>query len=338
MWADSPVQNRAVRLISSRWYARMARELSQPRRIAGARRRRYKVGANITHVLVRGLPGWRRLARRTPEFLREYSYLLTVTVWMVAAAIVTVLAGLWLDMTVGRGPIYHALTMQIPPPPTPAQHAEWTARMLLCVALPSLALAPLGPIILRPVAHAPKRGHFILGAGMLLTTLMVYGQQWHTTFCSPHGCSSSGLGPLDAIGRSPLYRLAPAEIYTMHQTVVALLTCFVLVAVLLIGHDVVAGRPISEPPDDSRATIEAAIDAELNTWKVNEPVFGWHDTGVFDGVSDTGDLQATGYRIFAVDPRATAKLPGIDRAEDEDEREPLYPRHFPSYDFTHSHE
>ena len=279
----------------------------------------------------------RRLARRVLGFLREYAYPLVVAVWLLAAALVAILVGLWLDVDLGRGSLYHIISLRVPPP-APQQYATWTGWMLVTAAGPSLALAPPGPIVLRPPGHVPKRGLFALAAGMLLTSLMAYGQQWHAAFCSPSGCSASGIGPLDAIGGLPLYRLAPSEIYAMHQTVIALLACFVLVAVLLIGHDVVAGRLLPDPVDDSRAAIEAAIEAELNNWKVNETAFGWHDTGVFDAVADTGNLQATGYRIFAVNPRATTKLPLVDAPEDADdeEREPPYPRRFPTYDYTHS--
>lgn len=292
--------------------------------------------ANNAGVISRRTPVWRRFARYAPKLRREYRYSLIVAVWMVATTLLSVVAGLWLDMNLGRGALYQFVTFHVPAP-TPAQHAAWLARMLATTALPSLALAPLGPMLLRPVVHAPKRGLVILSASMFLSALMAYGQQWHTAFCSARGCSASGIAPLDAIGGLPLYRLAPAGIYGMRHMVATALTFFVLVAALLVGHDVVTSGLAAAPPDDSQKEIEAAMEAELDGWKVDDNVFGWHDTGVFDAVSDTGTLQETGYRIFAVQPRVTAKLAGVDLPEDQDGWEPPAERHFPVYDYTHSH-
>ena len=280
----------------------------------------------------------RWLAGHAQTFLRDYAYLLVVTLWLVVTAVVTIVVGVWLDIALGRGSLYHVISLRLPPP-TPRQHTAWIGWMLVTVAAPSLALAPLGPNLLRPIGHVPKRGLFVLSAGMLLASLMTYAEQWRAAFCSPHGCSGSGVGPLDAIGALPLYRLAPAGIYAMHQTVVALLACFVLATALLVGYDILAGRFIPERPDNPRAETAAEIEAELNNWKVNESEFGWHETGVFDAVADTSNLQATGYRIFAANPRATTTLPFVDapgNEQEDGEQEPPYPRHFPTYDFTHS--
>ena len=294
------------------------------------------MAVNNARGVARSFPAWRHLASHAPRFLREYGYTLIVLLWMVAAALVTVLAGLWLDMTIGRGYLFNLITSQTPAP-TPAQHAAWTARMLAAVALPSLLLAPLGPILLRPFDHVPRRGMAILSAGMLLTTMMTYSQQWHAAFCSARSCSASGIGPLDAVGRLSVYRLAPAETYGMNHLSVALIACLALIVVLLIGHDIVIGRFLPEPPEDeSRTAIEAQIEAELNNWKVDDATFGWHDTGIFEATSDIGSLQATGYRIFAANPRATTKLPAIELPEEDDEQEqsPYTTRRFPTYDYT----
>lgn len=72
---------------------------------------------------------------------------------------------------------------------------------------------------------------------------------------------------------------------------------------------------------------------------MDDAPLGWHDTGIFDAVSDTGNLQATSYRIFAVNPRATTKLPYVEAPEGEEDGEEQgspYRRAFPTYDFTHS--
>jgi hypothetical protein len=153
-------------------------------------------------------------------------------------------------------------------------------------------------------------------------------------FCLTRSCSPSGVGPLDAIGQLPLYRLAPTWIYGMNHLSGALVACLAVVAVMLVGHDVVPGRLIAPLSDDSGAAVAAAVEAELDNWKVDDARPGWHDTGVFDAVSDTGKLQETGYRIFAVSPRATANLPAVENPDDDATEPPA--RRFPAYDYTAS--
>lgn len=278
----------------------------------------------------------RRLARATRSAYHEYGNLAIILVWMVVAALVVVVAGIWLDLAVGRPYLYRLITAQ-PPFPSPAGRAAWSARMLAAIVLPSLALVAIGPIVLRPLERVPGLGLALLSGGMLLSTLMTYGQQWHGVLCLTR-CVSSGIGPLDAIGQLPLYRLAPTWIYGMNHLSGALVACLTLAAVLLAGRDVVSGQLIAPLPDESRTAMVSAMEAELDTWKVDDARTGWHDTGVFDAVSDTGRLQETGYRIFAVNPRATTNLAAIDDPDEDgqnDEPEP-FTRRFPAYDYTAS--
>ncbi|HKV85138.1 MAG TPA: hypothetical protein VJN88_11310 [Ktedonobacterales bacterium] len=275
----------------------------------------------------------RRLARVTRTTYHEYGNVVITLAWVVAATLVIVVAGIWLDLAVGRPYLYRLITAQ-PPYPSPVGRAAWSARMLAAVVFPSLALVAVGPMLLRPLERVPGLGLALLSGGMLLSTLMTYGQQWHGVFCLAR-CSPSGIGPLDAIGQLQLYRLAPTWIYGMNHLSGALVACLALAAALLVGRGVVSGRLIAPLPDESRAAMTAAVEAELDTWKVDDARPGWHDTGVFDAVSDTGHLQETGYRIFAVNPRAATKLAASDDPTGDDEPEPTI-RRFPAYDYTAS--
>jgi hypothetical protein len=281
-----------------------------------------------------GVLTWRRLAHIARIAYHEYGNVAIILVWMALAALIVVVAGIWLDLAVGRPYLYRLITAQ-PPFPSAAGRAAWSARMLAAIVLPSLALIAVGPMLLRPLGRVPGVGLALMSGGMLLSTLMTYGQQWHGVFCLTRDCSPSGLGPLDAIGQLPLYRLAPTWIYGMNHLSGALVACLVLVAVMLVGHDVVSGRLIAPLSDDSHLAMAAAMEAELDTWKIDDARLGWHDTGVFDAVSDTGNLQETGYRIFAVSPRATAKLPAVENPDDDEAPEPPA-RRFPAYDYTAS--
>lgn len=282
-----------------------------------------------------GVMTWRRMARFAWGAYHEYGNAAITLVWMALAALVIVVAGVWLDLAVGRPYLYRLITAQ-PPFPSAAERAAWSARMLAAIVLPSLALIAVGPMLLRPLGRVPGVGLALMSGGMLLSTLMTYGQQWHGVFCLARNCSPSGVGPLDAIGRLPLYRLAPTWLYGMNHVSGALVACLVLVAVMLVGHDVVSGRLIAPLADDSRSAMAAAaMEAELDNWKVDDARFGWHDTGVFDAVSDTGNLQKTGYRIFAVSPRATAKFPAVENPDEDDTPEPPA-RRFSAYDYTAS--
>ncbi|MGH2484781.1 MAG: hypothetical protein ACRDHE_02090 [Ktedonobacterales bacterium] len=278
----------------------------------------------------------RQLARMTRAAYHEYGNAAIALVWMVAFTLVVVVAGVWLDLAVGRPYLYRLIIAQ-PPYPSPAGRAAWSARMLAAIVLPSLALVAVGPMALRPLGRVPGRGLALLSGGMLLSTLMTYGQQWHGVFCLTRGCSPSGIGPLDAVGQLPIYRLAPNWIYGMNHLSGSLVACLVLAAMLLVGHDVVSRGLIASSPDDARMAKAAVaeMEAELDRWKVDDGRLGWHDTGVFDAVSDTGNLQETGYRIFAVNPRATAKLAAVDGSSESDEPQPPA-RRFPAYDYTAS--